>query len=401
MNAWLNVIGIGADGVHGLSPAARALVETAEVLVGGERHLAMMPVGGAERLIWELPLDRSLDAIKARRGKRVTVLATGDPMCFGIGATLARHFSAGEIAVIPTLSAFTLACARLNWPFEAVETLTLHGRPLEHLNLLLYPGARLLLLAENGATPARVAELLRARGFGPSPMIVLEELGGAKESRVEGTAESWDAPRCKDLNTIAVACRAGPKAVIHSRVPGLADQAFEHDGQITRREARAVTLSALAPLPGALLWDVGAGCGSVAIEWLRAALRARAVAIERKPERAAIMARNAAALGVPHLEIIAGEAPFVLEGLNTPDAVFIGGGLTAPGLFEACWNALGTGGRLVANAVTVEGETLLSRHGKALGGTLTRIAVSRLEPLGAFSAFRPSMPVTQLVIVKS
>ncbi|MEE9251260.1 MAG: precorrin-6y C5,15-methyltransferase (decarboxylating) subunit CbiE [Alphaproteobacteria bacterium] len=401
MNAWLNVIGIGADGLQGLSPAARALVETAEVLVGGERHLAMMPVGGAERLIWELPLDRSLDAIKARRGKRVTVLATGDPMCFGIGATLARHFSAGEIAVIPTLSAFTLACARLNWPFEAVETLTLHGRPLEHLNLLLYPGARLLLLAENGATPARVAELLRARGFGPSPMIVLEELGGAKESRVEGTAESWDAPRCKDLNTIAVACRAGPKAVIHSRVPGLADQAFEHDGQITRREARAVTLSALAPLPGALLWDVGAGCGSVAIEWLRAALRASAVAIERKPERAATMARNATALGVPHLEIIAGEAPFVLEGLNTPDAVFIGGGLTAPGLFEACWNALGTGGRLVANAVTVEGEALLSRHGKALGGTLTRIAVSRLEPLGAFSAFRPSMPVTQLVIVKS
>ncbi len=401
MNAWLNVIGIGADGLQGLSPAARVLVETAEVLVGGERHLAMMPVGGAERLIWELPLDRSLDAIKARRGKRVTVLATGDPMCFGIGATLARHFSAGEIAVIPTLSAFTLACARLNWPFEAVETLTLHGRPLEHLNLLLYPGARLLLLAENGATPARVAELLRARGFGPSPMIVLEELGGAKESRVEGTAESWDAPRCKDLNTIAVACRAGPKAVIHSRVPGLADQAFEHDGQITRREARAVTLSALAPLPGALLWDVGAGCGSVAIEWLRAALRARAVAIERKPERAATMARNAAALGVPHLEIIAGEAPFVLDGLNTPDAVFIGGGLTAPGLFEACWDALGTGGRLVANAVTVEGEALLSRHGKALGGTLTRIAVSRLEPLGAFSAFRPSMPVTQLVIVKS
>lgn len=401
MNAWLNIIGVGADGLQGLSPAARALVETAEVLVGGGRHLAMVPAGGAERLMWELPLERTLDAIKDRRGKRVVVLATGDPMCFGIGAQLAQHFGAGEIVVIPAVSAFTLACARLNWPFEAVETLTLHGRPLEHFNLFLYPGARLLLLAENGATPARVAELLRARDFGPSLMVVLEEMGGAKESRVEGTAESWDAPRCKDLNTIAVACRAGPKAVIHSRVPGLPDQAFEHDGQITRREVRAITLAALAPLPGALLWDVGAGCGSVAIEWLRAALRARAVAIERKPGRAAIMARNAAALGVPHLEIIAGEAPFVLAGLNPPDAVFIGGGLTAPGLLEACWDALGAGGRLVANAVTVEGEAALSRHRKALGGTLTRIAVSGLEPLGAFSAFRPSLPVTQLVIVKS
>ncbi len=400
MNAWLNVIGIGADGLHGLSPAARALVETAEVLVGGERHLAMVPDNGAERLIWELPLEQSLDAIRARRGKRVTVLATGDPMCFGIGATLARCFDAGEIAVIPTLSAFSLVCARLNWPFDAVETLTLLGRPLEHLNLLLYPGARLLLLAENGATPAKVAALLKARGFGPSPMVVLEDMGGARESRIEGTAESWDAPRCKDLNTIAVECRPGAQAIIHSRVPGLPDQAFEHDGQITKREARAMTLSALAPLPGERLWDIGAGCGSVAIEWLRATLRARAVAIERKPERAAMIARNAAALGAPHLEIIAGEAPFALEGLDAPDAVFIGGGLTAPGLFEACWDALGARGRLVASAVTVEGEAVLTRHRKTLGGTLTRIAVSRLEPLGEFSAWRPSMPVTQLVSIK-
>ena len=401
MTVWLNVVGIGADGLEGLSPAARTLIATAEILIGGERHLSMVPGNGAERMGWQWPIERTLDAIAAKRGKRVTVLATGDPMSFGIGAALSKHFDPSEMAVIPHIGAFALACARLNWPLQEVETLTLHGRPLELLNLHIAPDARLLILSEDGDTPGKVASLLKARGFGPSRLVVLEELGAATESRIEATAQGWNAPRCKDLNTIGVECRQGEDAAFHPRVPGLPDEVFEHDGQITKREVRAITLSALAPMPGAHLWDVGAGSGSIAIEWLRAAERTEATAIERIAARRAVIARNAAALGVPELEIIEGEAPAALDGLGAPDAVFIGGGLTAPGLIEACWDALRPKGRLVANAVTVESEAVLARARDSFGGSLTRIAISRVEPLGQYGAWRGLIPVTQLAAVKT
>ena len=320
MRAWLSIVGIGADGLPGITPAARALIDAAEVLVGGARHLSR--VGGhADRLTWETPLSRPVDAIAARRGRRVVVLASGDPMWFGIGVTLARRFPREEIAVLPHLGAFSLAAARMGWPLADVETVTLHGRPLDLLALHLAPGARLLILSENGETPGRVASFLRDRGWGRSTITVLENLDAADERHASGMAAQWNAGPCGDLNTIAVHCVADPDARALSRAPGLPDDAFAHDGQLTKREVRAATLAALAPLPGQLLWDVGAGCGSIGIEWMRAARNARAVAIEREPSRQALIAQNAASLGVPRLRVIAGAAPGALAGLDPPDAI--------------------------------------------------------------------------------
>jgi precorrin-6Y C5,15-methyltransferase (decarboxylating) len=328
------------------------------------------------------------------------VLATGDPMWYGIGVTLARTLERDELVILPALSAFSLACARLGWPLAEVETLTLHGRPLDLINGVVYPGARVLALSEDGATPAQVAGRLAELGYGASRLVVLEHMDGPEERVVEGKAQDWAPERLADLNTIAVECVADAGTAARSRLPGLPDQAYRHDGQLTKRELRAVTLAALAPLPGELLWDVGAGCGSVAIEWLRGARGARAVAIERDQGRRALMAENAAALGAPTLAVVAGEAPAALEGLEAPDAVFVGGGLSTDGLLEACWAALGPGGRLVANAVTLEGEARLMAWRGQAGGELRRVAVSRAEAIGALTGWRPLKPVTQLAVVK-
>ncbi len=398
MTPWLTIVGIGEDGADGLSPAARHVLDSAEILVGGERHLKMVSGGKAERLAWRSPLAATLDDIAARRGKRVVVLASGDPLWFGAGATLAGRFPPEETIVLPQAGAFSLAASRLGWPLADVATLTLHGRPLDRLALHLAPEARLLVLTEDGKAPAVIARYLTERGWGPSRLTVLERLGGAKERRLDGTAENWPHPPGADLNTLAIECRPGPKAQALSRVPGLPDYAFVHDGQLTKREVRAATLAALAPLPGQLLWDVGAGCGSIAIEWRRAEISARAIAIERDTARRDLIQRNASALGVPGFEIVAGEAPGALQGLPAPDAIFIGGGLSVDGLAEACLKALKPRGRLVSNAVTVEGEArLLALHAKH-GGQLTRIAVSRAEPVGPFQGWRPLMPVTQWVL---
>lgn len=303
--------------------------------------------------------------------------------------------------MVPAPSAFSLAAARLGWSLAEVETLTLHGRPLELLHPSVLPGAKLLVLSEGGGTPGRVARLLCERGYGESRLVVLEHMGGAREEVHEGTAADWAEREIADLNTIAVDCVAGPEAALLPRTPGLPDAAFRHDGQLTKREVRAATLAALAPVPGQRLWDVGAGCGSIAVEWMRAAPRAEAVAIERNRERVAMIAANASALGTPKLEIVAGAAPAALEGLGAPDAVFIGGGLTTEGLLEACWSALQPGGRLVANAVTLEGEQALVAWRSRIGGDLVRIAVSRAEPVGPFTGWRPLMPVTQFQAQKA
>lgn len=398
---WLAIVGIGEDGLDGLTPAARTLVDTAEVLVGGTRHLDMVPNGAAERMTWATPLSDTVDAIAAHRGRRVTVLATGDPMSYGIGVTLARRWPAAEMTILPAVGAFSLASARLGWPLAETATITLHGRPLETLNLHLAPGARILALSDSGATPAEVAALLCRQGYGPSRITVLEHIGGPRERLVEGRADAWDEPRGADLNTVAIACVAGQETAILGRVPGLPDDAFVHDGQLTKRETRAATLAALIPLPGQMLWDVGAGAGSVAIEWLRGAPASAAVAIERRPARVDMIARNAANLGTPNLKIVHGEAPAALADLPAPDAVFVGGGVNTPGLVEACWAALAAGGRLVANAVTMEGEAALVRWHGELGGAMTRIAVSRLQPVGPYHGWKPLMTVTQLAVHKA
>ena len=404
MSSWLAVVGLGTEGLAALAPAARALIEGADVLVGGERHLAMLPESGARRLPWRRPLADTMADIEAARGQRVVVLATGDPFCFGIGTTLKRAFPADEIAAFPAPSAFSLARARLGWSAEETVGVTLHGRPPATLRAFLAPGQRLLLLAQGGETPAAVAAELAATGYGASQLTVFAAMGGRDEARFEGRADGWREVQVPALNTTAVECRTEGRAKRFRGAPGLPDRAFENDGQLTKREIRIQTVSALDPRPRALLWDVGAGAGSVAIEWLLSERTAEAVAIERTPARCALIARNALALGVPRLAVQQGEAPAALELLPVPDAVFVGGGLAVPGLMETCWARLKPGGVLVANAVTVAGESVLADWGARHDGTLTRLSVSRARPVGQpparHLAWRPFMPVTQLVLAK-
>ena len=389
---WLSVVGIGEDGLDGLSAAARALIDNAELLCGGARHLAMVAEGPAERLVWPSPFAAALDSLQSWRGRRVCVLASGDPMWFGIGATLAGAFPPDETTVVPHPGAFSLAAARLGWPLHETTCLSIHGRPFDAVELHLQPGNRLLILSHDGGSPARLACLLTERGFGASRLTVFERLGGPAERHISGTAAGWASTEVDALNTIAVDIAGG--GAFLSRVPGLPDDAFRHDGQLTKREVRAATLSALAPWPGACLWDVGAGCGSIAIEWARAG--GRAVAIEPSPRRLDMIAHNASRLGVPDLLLIAGTAPAVLADLDgRPDAVFVGGGLSLPGLLDRCWESLPAGGRLVANAVTAEGEATLFAWHAGHGGDLVRLSVSRLSATGRFRTWHPARPVTQ------
>jgi precorrin-6Y C5,15-methyltransferase (decarboxylating) len=400
MTPWLFIIGVGDGGLDDLPPAARALVAGAEVLIGGERHLAMVPDDGRERIVWPSPFSALFEEIAARRGRRVCVLSTGDPLFYGVGARLAKRFPIEEMTVIPALSSFALACARMGWSGPDASLLTVHGRPVETLHPAILPGARLLVLSQDGGTPAKVAAMLRARGYGPSRMTVLEHMGGPAERRVEGTADGWQDGEIADLNTMAIECVAEAGAPLLPPLPGLPDEAFRNDGQLTKREVRSATLAALAPVAEQRLWDVGAGCGSVAIEWMRAARRARAIAVEKNPARVALIADNAAALGTPDLQIVEGTAPEALADLADPDAVFLGGGVWEPGLIEVCWARLPVGGRLVANAVTLEGEQALVAWRAANGGTLTKISVARAGPVGKLTAWRPLMTVTQLAAVK-
>ncbi|GGL54105.1 precorrin-6y C5,15-methyltransferase (decarboxylating) subunit CbiE [Planomonospora parontospora] len=398
----VTVVGIGADGWAGLPAAARRELHTAEVLMGSARQLALVPEPTAERVVWPSPLLPALPGlIAAHSGRRICVLASGDPMFHGIGTTLARLLGPDRVRVVPHPSSVSLACARLGWAADRTEVVSLVTRPVESLRAAVHPGRRILVLAADGRSAAQVAALLAADGYGGSPMTVLERLGGPEERVVSGTAARWALPVTHGLNVVAVECRADPGTVPLPCVPGLPDDAFAHDGQLTKREVRAVTLSRLAPVPGELLWDVGAGAGSIAIEWMRGHRDNRAVAVERDPARAAGIAGNAARLGVPELNVVTGPAPAALAGLPAPDAVFVGGGVTVPGVVEACWAALRPGGRLVANAVTVESEAVVASWYGELGGDLVRLAVSRAAPVGGFTGWRPLMPVTVWTAVKS
>jgi precorrin-6Y C5,15-methyltransferase (decarboxylating) len=402
---WLTVIGIGEDGIDGLPPIHRATIAAAELIVGGERHLAMLGETKAETQSWASPLSRTVDDILKRRGRPVVVLATGDPMHFGIGVTLAKRVAQGEIAIHPHLSAFSLAAARLAWPLAEVECLTFHGRPIELLTAAVAPKQKLMILSHDSTTPTLVAARLTALGYGPSRFIVLEHMGGPKERVRDSAAADWSAPNglhgdVADLNTIAIDCVAGPRATILHRGFGLPDDAFRHDGQMTKREIRAAALSALGPLHGELLWDIGAGCGSIAIEWLRHDRSQRAIAVERDADRAAMIRENAASLGTPNLQLVEGEAPDVLANLPHPDAAFIGGGAGRLRMIETAWAALKPGGRLVVHAVTVESELAIFAGFNAHGGEVSRLSISRMQPVGAYHGWKPLMPVTQWRAVK-
>jgi precorrin-6Y C5,15-methyltransferase (decarboxylating) len=389
---WLSIVGIGEDGVEGLSPVARGLIADAEIVFGGKRHieLARSAIRGAVRP-WPSPFDGAV--VVEQRGRAVCVLASGDPFFYGVGAVLARHVDPEETLVVPGVSAFSLAAARLGWPLQETTLLALHGRPLDLIRPHLHPGARILALTPDGAGPKALAGLLADNGFGNTRMTVLEALGGPRERIRASRAADFALADIDALNVVALEVEAAPDARILSRAPGLPDALFEHDGQITKREIRAVTLSSLAPRRNELLWDIGAGAGSVAIEWMLADPSLRAVAIEHRADRAARIRRNAAAFGVPGLQIVEGRAPDALAGLPPPHAIFIGGG--AKFSLDAALAALRSGGRLVVNAVTLQTEQLLMARHAALGGALVRIALSRAENVGGETAWRPAMPITQ------
>lgn len=395
MTVWLDVIGLQEGGLEALPPAHRALVESAEVLVGGARHLGHVPDGGQERRAWPVPFSGAAEMVAGLRPRRTVVLASGDPLWHGVAKTLLEVVPAREMAIHPAPSSFQLAAARLGWAVEDVAMLSLHAAPAGTLNAHIHPGARLLLLVKDGGTAGEVARIVSGAGFGESRLVVLSHLGGEAES-VATTADAF-AGETPPLSVLALEIAGDGRWL--ARVPGLPDEAFEHDGKMTKRDLRSSALSRLAPHRGALLWDVGAGCGSVSVEWARAG--GRALAIEPVAARRAIAARNAAALGVPEIEVIDGRAPEALTGLPIPDAIFLGGGAHEEGVSEACLAALAAGGRLVAHAVTLETEAVLLRHHAMRGGELTRHAVARAEPVGPFSGWHPAMPVTQWAWVKT
>jgi precorrin-6Y C5,15-methyltransferase (decarboxylating) len=391
---WLSIIGLGEGGIDELTPEARGLIAQAALVVGGTRHLALVGATAGEQLAWPSPLADAMEAILSRRGEPVVALASGDPFFYGVGDLLARHVSREEIYAIPSPSAFSLAASRLCWSQQDCALLSLHGRAFERITPHLQPGRHLLALSWDQTTPARVAAHLVERGFGASRIHVLEHLGGAKERVRIAIAREFAMDDIAALNTLGIEVEAGPNARVIARTPGLPDDAFEHDGQITKRDVRAVTLAALAPRRGELLWDIGAGSGSISIEWMLADPANSAIAIEADAERATRIARNAASLGVPGLEIITGRAPQALTGIAPPQAIFIGGGADA-NLIAAAWDALDSGGRIVVNAVTIETQTALAQAFAERGGELVNIQISKARPVGRFHALDPAMPVLQ------
>lgn len=399
MSPWLTVIGIGEDGFKGLGRNARHALLRASRIIGGQRQLDLLPVCiRGERQLWPSPF--SLEPVLARRGEPVCVLASGDPMFYGVGASLARQVPAEELLILPAPSSVSLAAARLGWPLQDVMTLSVVARPLAALNAHLASGVRLLVLSNDGQSPAAIAALLVESGFGASRLSVFEHLGGAHEQRLDGVAHDWPHASVADLNLVAIDCLADANTPRLSRLAGLPDAAFKHDGQLTKRDVRAMTLARLAPLPGELLWDVGAGSGSIGIEWMRAHPSCRALAIEADAGRQSLIEHNRDALGVPGLQLVRGTAPAALGGLETPDAIFIGGGVTRDGVLDTCWQHLRPGGRLVANAVTLQSEMTLMAWRAQHGGELTRLHVAQAQPLGEFDTWRQALPITLLDVIK-
>jgi precorrin-6B C5,15-methyltransferase / cobalt-precorrin-6B C5,C15-methyltransferase len=397
--AWLSIVGIGEDGLAGLGQSARDALDEATTVVGGKRHLAMLGKDTRPQITWGSPFKSNMAKIGKLKGQKVCVLASGDPLTFGVGATLIKAFGADQCMVFPHPSSFSLAAARMGWSQAGVEMLTLHSRPLANLNRYLRSGARLLALTNDGKSPIEVARLLVAQGYGDTRMTVLSHLGGPKEKQQAGIARTWKG-KSPDLNVIALECVADRGKSHRNRLAGLADSLYEHDGQLTKQDVRAVTLAALTPAPDDVLWDVGAGAGSIAIEFLRAESNATAFAIEQNKKRLKNIKTNADNLGVPALNIIAGQAPAALKDLTRPSVIFVGGGVGDVKILQTCWRALKPGGRFVANSVSIEGETRLFDMMRRHGGSLTQIAVSHMDTIGDLHAWRAMRPVVQYRAIK-
>lgn len=400
---WLTILGIGDNGLDSLSSSARQLYENSKTIIAPARVLAALDEGDKVFVPWTMGISETIAFIKERRGEPTTILATGDPMHFGIGATLRKSFGENEMLVIPSPSGFSLAAAKLGWRLQDVAMISLHGRAVEGAVPHIQPDRQILALTSNAKTIYLAARILIDQNFGHSQMTVLEHVGGEGEriTRMSALELVSSDIGFADFNMLAIECTADQKNQFLPCVPGLPDEAFNHDGQLTKREVRAATLAFLAPYPNAVLWDIGAGCGSIGIEWMRAAHNAKAHAVEQNSERCDLIMKNANNLGTPKIEIYCGDSSEQLVNLPTPDAIFIGGGLTSDGLFDACWNALPTGKKLVANAVTVQSEALLYQLFEKHGGELTRIQVSRAVPVGKFSGWKPSMPVTIWSVTKN
>jgi precorrin-6B C5,15-methyltransferase / cobalt-precorrin-6B C5,C15-methyltransferase len=395
MTQWLTIIGMGEDGYDALSTASQQSILKAEVIVGSKRMLSMLPKTNATLREWPQPFSKLAGDIKTFHGKRTVLLATGDPMNFGVARKIFEFTPRDDVKVIPHLSAFTLAASRMGWSLPDCDCFTIHGRPAPNLELFIQPDAKLLVLTEDETSVAESCRRLMARGFGKSQITVLESMGGDRERLTTFTADAMPQQDWSPLNTLAIHCVAGESAKVYSRLAGLPDDAFQHDGQLTKREVRAATLAALAPAPDQLLWDIGAGCGSVAIEWMRSTRGCEAFAIESNADRRTMIATNADQLGTPRLKVVSAPAPEGLKGLPSPHAIFIGGGISDAGVFEAAWFALRSNGRLVANVVTIEGEMHLFDLQEKYGGDLVKIDVSNLTKVGPYRAMRPRMSVLQ------
>jgi precorrin-6B C5,15-methyltransferase / cobalt-precorrin-6B C5,C15-methyltransferase len=405
MKPWLTIIGIGEDGYEGLGAAARLSLQQAKTIVGSKRTLAMLPNSGTpgppSHEEWPQPFSAVVDQMKRLQGSTTAILATGDPMNYGVARKLFEFIPKSEVTIIPHLSAFTLAAARMGWSLPDCDCFTIHGRPAANVEPFIQPEARLLILTQDETSPAEVCRRLITRGFESSEITVLENLGGATEKTTTFKANALPDQNWSPLNTLAVHCIASPNAKIWSRLAGLPDQAFAHDGQLTKREVRAATLAALAPASDQLLWDVGAGAGSIAIEWMRSTRGCEAIAIEHDETRCAMIATNMDQLGTPRLKLVKGKAPAALSDLPAPHAIFIGGGIDDEGVFETCWQHLRPFGNLVANTVTLEGERQLITLQEKHGGELVRMDVSTLTHVGDLRALRPRMSVLQWRVRKS
>lgn len=401
--AWLTIVGIQESGPEELCEKARQAISEAEVVFGGSRHLALTGtlIRGTP-MAWASPFSEGIEQLLAMRGRRVCVLASGDPFHYGVGATLAEHVPAREMIVFPAPSAFSLACARMGWPMQKSRLLSLHGRAMTRLNAYLHQGVRIVALTNDGAAPRQIASLLLERNMGHSIVTVLEALGGPQERIVSFRAEALarEAGDFHALNVVTLEIEQSGNSFVSGLAPGRVDALFEHDGQITRRDVRAMTLARLSPRPGERLWDVGAGAGSIAIEWLLLDESLDALAIERDQARCERIRRNADNLGTPRLEVICGEAPSALDGLATPDAIFVGGGVSNMALLAKCFDALRPGGRLVANAVTLESELALGECHRMLGGELSRMSFEQTAPLGGLTGWTPSRTITQWIWTK-
>ncbi|WP_297322021.1 precorrin-6y C5,15-methyltransferase (decarboxylating) subunit CbiE [uncultured Bartonella sp.] len=398
---WLTIIGIGDDGWNGLTNRQQDIIANAQYIFGGKRHLGFLPVElTGELRAWPSPFSRAIDEVLLLKGNNVVILASGDPMFFGFGATLLRQLPVDDVAVLPHPSSFSLAAARLGWALQDVVCLSVHGRPIRAIVGHLQPKKRLIILSEDARSPAFIAQLLQDEGFGASRLTIMEHLDAAKERVRCQIANEFSINDCENLNLVAVDCVGDNAMVGYSRYAALPDNVFSNDGQLTKQDIRAVVMAHLAPKYGEVLWDVGAGCGSISIEWLRGATGTRAYAIEKNEKRQQLILKNSLHLGTFGLQLVRGEAPSVLAGLEKPDAIFIGGGFTYPEVFESCWAQLKPGGRLVVNAVTVETEALLQACATKIAARLLHLAVAEAAPLGNFRVWRNALPITMMIAIK-